>query len=168
MGSRRGLMEDGEANILILLEEARQALSQPCHGKSTESCQAKPDCINMLFKQEQHARARCIIHDRCEWGLRHLVVESGDALEEILPDGEPLLHGGHVSKAASLNTASYTILWSLPTRLYLYPSITSVINPSEPDPTHKSTRPASIMKPLPEGRYRRFQMVWYGMLPFRI
>ena len=48
-------------------------------------------------------------------------------------------------QAASLNIASYTILWSLTTGLYVCPSITSVMDPSEitPDPTHKSRRPAS-------------------------
>ena len=50
-----------------------------------ESCQsvAIPDGAEILFEQKQHARERaiCIIHERCEWGLRHLVVESGDVLE---------------------------------------------------------------------------------------
>ena len=63
---------------------------------------AIPDCVNMLFKQEQHARAVCIIHELCELGLRHLVVESGDALADILPDGEPLLRGRHLSPAEPL------------------------------------------------------------------
>ena len=34
MGSRRALMGDGEANLPILLQEATQALSPPCHGKT--------------------------------------------------------------------------------------------------------------------------------------
>ena len=112
-----------------------------------ESCQgvANPDCVNMLFKQEQHARARCIIHERCEWGLRHLVVESGDALRTFFQVANLCsMVGMHPNQnpfhAASLNIASYTILWSPPTRLYLCPSITSVIDLSEitPDSTHTS------------------------------
>ena len=115
--------------------------------RRSESCQGvdNPDCVNMLCKQEQHMRPRCIIHERCEWGLRHLVVESGDALEDILPGQVANLcsmvditPNQNPFQADSLNIASYTILWSLPTRLYLCPSITSVIDPSEitPDPTH--------------------------------
>ena len=65
-------------------------------------------------------------------------------------------------QAASINIASYTILWSMPTRVYVCPSITSVMDPSEitSDPTHKSRRPAS---------WNLFPMVdiggfkWYGM-----
>ena len=68
MGSWRGLIGDGEANVHILLQETSQALSQPCHDKMPRklSAVAIPDCVNMLFKQEQHAKARCIIHKRCE------------------------------------------------------------------------------------------------------
>ena len=130
------------------------------------SCQgvANPDFVNMIFKQEQHARARCIIYERCEWGMRHLIVESVDAPGYILPDGEPLLHGWHVSKDTSLNTASYAILWSLPTRLYLCPSITSVIDPSEitPDPTQKSRRPAAwnLFPMVDLGGFKWYGMVW--------
>ena len=95
MGSWRRLMGDGDANLHILLQETSQALSQPCHGKTPRKLSgfAIPDCVNRLFKQEQHARAICIIHARCERGMRHLVVESGDGLEDILPDGEPWLRG---------------------------------------------------------------------------
>ncbi len=65
-------------------------------------------------------------------------------------------------QVASLNIASYTILWSMPTRLYVCPSITSVIDPSEItlDPTHKSTRPASwnLFPVVDIGGFK-----WYGM-----
>ena len=46
-------MGDGETNLPILLQEASQALYQPCHCKTSRKLSgvANPDCANMLFKQ---------------------------------------------------------------------------------------------------------------------
>ena len=39
MGSWRGLMRDGAANLPILLHEASEELSQACQGKRSRNCQ---------------------------------------------------------------------------------------------------------------------------------
>ena len=95
MGSRRGLMGYEGANLNILLQETNQALAQPCHSKTPRKLPGVDilDCVNMLFKQESmrelDASSMSAVNEVCDTSF----VESGDAFEDMLPDGEPLLRG---------------------------------------------------------------------------
>ena len=74
MGSWRGLMRGGAANHDLSHVEVRH----------TESCQrvAVSEGVKVLLEQLKDASERYVIHELCEGGLGHLVMESGDA-----PDG---------------------------------------------------------------------------------
>ena len=117
-----------------------------------ESCQgllfpiASKRSLNRSSMREQDASSMSAVNEVCDtssWIVEMLLrtffqMANLCLVVDMYPKQNPF-------QASSLNIASYTILSSLTTRLYLCHSITSVIDPSEvtSDPTHKSRRPAS-------------------------
>ena len=113
MGSWRGLIGDGEANVHILLQETSQALYQPCHDKMPRKLSgvAIPDCVNMLSMRELDASSISAVIEFCDtssWKVEMLLMTFFQMTNicyvvDMYPKQNPF-------QAASLNIAAYTIL----------------------------------------------------------
>ena len=98
MGSRRGLLGDGKAHLPILQQESSPALYQPCHGNTPRKLSGggvlitivSTCSLNRSSMRERDASSMSAVNEVCDTSSWKVEI---CALEEILPDDEPLLHG---------------------------------------------------------------------------